>query len=104
MDRTTRPTQSPEQEGNCGYLEQLSEFVDGELAPELCAELEQHIAQCENCRIVVDTLRQTITLYRALGANELELPTDVEERLWRKFDLEDLLKRTRSDTETKNES
>lgn len=100
MDRTTKSAHSPEREGDCGYLEQLSEFVDGELAPELCAELEQHIAQCENCRIVVDTLRQTITLYRALGADEPELPAEVEERLWRRFDLEDLLKRTQQDKGT----
>ena len=42
----------------------LSEFIDGELQAELCAELEQHLEGCDNCRIVVNTLRKTIELYK----------------------------------------
>ncbi|GEM_PF-275965 len=82
-------------QNDCGYLEQLSDFIDGELAPELCAELEQHMAECTNCRIVVDTLRKTISLYHTLGASQTELPADVEERLWRRFELSDLLQRVK---------
>ncbi len=74
----------------CGHLHELSEFIDGELAPDLCAELEQHMAGCENCRVVVDTLRRTVSLYRTLPADP-DLPPDVEERLWRSFDMGELL-------------
>jgi len=74
----------------CGHLHELSEFIDGELAPELCAELEQHMAGCNNCRVVVDTLRRTVSLYRTLPADP-DLPPDVEERLWRSFDMGELL-------------
>lgn len=74
----------------CGHLHELSEFIDGELAPEVCAELEQHMAGCENCRVVVDTLRRTVSLYRTLPTDPA-LPPEVEERLWRRFDMADLL-------------
>lgn len=47
-------------------LGQLSDYVDGALDPELCRALEAHMAGCDNCRTVVDTLSETIHLYRAL--------------------------------------
>jgi anti-sigma factor RsiW len=58
----------------------LSEYVDGELAPELCAELERHMAECGDCRIVVDTLRKTVSLYKTYGHEEI--PAEAKERLY----------------------
>jgi anti-sigma factor RsiW len=66
-------------------LGQLSVYVDGELESALCTELEAHLANCPNCRIMVDTVRKTITLYRAQATTEL--PSDVEERLYRVLKL-----------------
>ena len=45
----------------------LSDYVDGELSEELCRQIEMHTAECDNCRVVIDTLRKTISLYRACG-------------------------------------
>lgn len=64
----------------------LSDYVDGELAPELCAEIERHIAECGDCRVVVDTLRKTVTLYRSHGHEPL--PQDAKERLYAVLKLE----------------
>lgn len=63
------------------FFEQLSDYIDGELAVSLCTELEQHLANCPNCRIVVDTTRKTVSLYRRYG--QAELPPGVSDRLWR---------------------
>jgi anti-sigma factor (TIGR02949 family) len=71
-------------------LESLSEYVDGQLRDDLCLILEQHLAECSNCRIVVDTLRQTVYLYHT-SAQSAEVPSDVRERLFRKLDLGDFL-------------
>ena len=39
----------------CAELKaQLSDYIDGELEAGLCAELERHLAGCDNCRIVVN--------------------------------------------------
>jgi anti-sigma factor RsiW len=62
-------------------LEHISEYVDGELEAALCAELEAHLAGCHNCRVLVDTLRKTITLYHTQAPSQL--PSGVEERLYR---------------------
>ena len=69
---------------------QLSEYIDGELDAHLCAEIEAHLAGCENCRILVDTLRKTIYLYRQ--QSPVEMPADVKERLYKVLDLEPFLK------------
>ena len=77
--------------GDCRHLlGSLSDYVDGILSQTLCAELDRHLAECENCRIVVDTLRKTIYLYHATSAPE-PVPDDVKERLYKRLSLEDLL-------------
>lgn len=68
-------------------LGQLNEYVDGELAAELCRDLEEHMAGCADCRVVFDTLAKTITLYHQLDATPVALPADVEERLLRRLSL-----------------
>ncbi len=73
-------------------LGNLSEYIDGELQAELCAELEQHLQECDNCRVVVDTLRKTIELYRQT-ASPSALPGSVRERLFFKLQLEDFLQK-----------
>ena len=60
-------------------LGNLSEYIDGDLEAELCAEIEAHIADCTNCSIVVDTLRRTVTLYHDNCHDPL--PDDVKGRL-----------------------
>lgn len=62
------------------HLDGLSDYVDGELDPALCAEIERHMAECGDCRIVVDTLRKTISLYRNHGHEDV--PEDAKARLY----------------------
>jgi hypothetical protein len=45
-------------------LAMLNEYVDGTVDPTVCAEFEQHMAGCNPCQVVVDNIRQTITLYK----------------------------------------
>ncbi len=61
-------------------LAALSDYVDGTLDSQLCAEIERHMASCGNCRIVVDTLRKTVYLYRVHG--RAEVPADAKTRLY----------------------
>lgn len=71
---------------NCRrYLGSLGDYIEGTLGTELCQELESHMAVCENCRVVVNTLARTITLYRQMPAPEL--PNAVKERLFAVLDL-----------------
>jgi anti-sigma factor RsiW len=83
--------------GNCRHLlGSLSDYVDGELGAALCAELDRHLAECENCRVVVDTLRKTVYLYHVTAAPE-PVPDVVKERLYKRLRLEDLLEEERKE-------
>jgi anti-sigma factor RsiW len=61
------------------YVKDLNDYLDGTLDKSLCAEIEKHVGQCDNCRIMVDTLRQTVKLCRE-GKPE-PLPASLESRL-----------------------
>ena len=70
-------------------LGSISEYVDGSLREELCRELEQHLSECEDCRVVVNTMKKTIELYQT-DAPKDGLPADVRQRLYKSLHLEDL--------------
>jgi anti-sigma factor (TIGR02949 family) len=79
---------------NCErLLGSLSEYIDGELAPEFCRELEKHLAGCENCRVVLNTTKRTIDLMHA-PVEKTNLPEDVRERLFKRLNLDDYLNST----------
>jgi len=78
--------------GNCHHLlGALSDYLDGELESQLCAELETHLAGCEKCRVVVDTLRRTVSLYQVVEQDEA-LPVGVRERLLHSLQLDEFIK------------
>jgi anti-sigma factor RsiW len=70
-------------------LQELNLYIDGELDPDLCRQLEAHLKDCDRCRIVLDTTKKTIEIYR--DQTPMDLPEDVRDRLhallrsrWRK--------------------
>ena len=76
---------------NCAeLLGSLSSYIDGDLSPELCEQLEKHLAGCEDCRVVLNTTRRTIDLVHA-PVEKPALPDDVRERLFKRLNLDDLL-------------
>jgi anti-sigma factor RsiW len=72
-------------------LGSLSDYVDGTLGEDLCAEIERHVTECEDCHVVVDTLRKTISLYHESAADPAEVPGVVRERLFRILNLDDYI-------------
>ncbi|HFQ93478.1 MAG TPA: hypothetical protein ENK32_05680 [Anaerolineae bacterium] len=79
-------------DNSCGnLLDHLSDYLDNEASAAICAEIEQHLQDCEDCRVVVDTLRQTIQLYHTLP--QPDMPDDFRQRLYKSLDLEPYLER-----------
>jgi anti-sigma factor RsiW len=60
-------------------LKALNDYVDGEQLTAICEEFAQHLAGCNPCQVVVDNIRETITLYR--NGNRYEMPVEFQERL-----------------------
>lgn len=60
-------------------LRMLNDYVDGDIDPAMCADFEKHLAGCNPCALVVDSIRKTITLYK--GEEVYEIPIPFQERL-----------------------
>jgi len=60
-------------------LEQLAEYLDEDARKDLCRAIEQHLGQCRDCHLYVDSLRKTIVLYQSDRA--VEIPAAVTARL-----------------------
>lgn len=76
---------------NCReMLGALSEYVDDTLSPQVCAEIEKHLAECQNCRVVVDTLKKTVYLVQQAAPAD-NLPEEVRTRLFHTLNLEEFL-------------
>ena len=76
---------------NCQeLLGSLSSYIDGDLPPELCEELEKHLAGCNDCRVVLNTTKRTIDLVHS-PLEKPELPEDVRERLFKRLNLDTYL-------------
>lgn len=52
----------------------LSDYLDNHLADDLAQAARDHIATCQNCRIVLDSTRKMILLYREQGRAEVLAP------------------------------
>jgi anti-sigma factor RsiW len=65
---------------NCtDFLAQLTDYFDGQISPELLEEVRTHTAGCSHCKVVLNTTRQTIEVYKD---NEIyEVSTEFRERL-----------------------
>jgi predicted anti-sigma-YlaC factor YlaD len=71
-------------------LSSLSDYIDHNLSAELCTQIERHMQDCENCRIVIDTLSKTVELYHVTAPNP-DVPHDVQVRLFHRLELDDFL-------------
>jgi anti-sigma factor RsiW len=66
---------------NCRqFLDELCDHLDGTADARRFAETERHLARCRKCRILCETTRQTIAMYRR-SWTVCALPADVEQRL-----------------------
>lgn len=73
-------------------LANLSEYIDGDLQAGLCMQIEEHLNDCANCQVVVNTLRKTVEIY-GQTVQPAELPEGVRERLFFKLHLDDFHKK-----------
>jgi len=76
---------------NCAeLLGSLSSYIDGDLSPDLCDELEKHLAGCTDCQVVLNTTKRTIDLVHT-PLEKPDLPEDVRERLFKRLNLDNYL-------------
>lgn len=60
-------------------LAELSNYLDGEVSPEVKQVLEDHLAKCRRCSLVYDTTRKTLKIVSEVEL--LEVPFEASARL-----------------------
>ena len=60
-------------------LDQISDFLEEDVAAELRSEIEAHLNGCRHCHLEVDTIRTTIQLFRS--DDTVGTPIHLSERL-----------------------
>ena len=65
---------------NCqNVIQELSNFIDGELDAASKQEIEGHLKGCSECQLVVDQTKKTVRLF--CDSEAIELPGEVRNRL-----------------------
>jgi predicted anti-sigma-YlaC factor YlaD len=62
----------------------LSEYLDREIDPQVCARIEEHLGDCAACRAVFESLRRTVGLVRGAKPSDA-LPEAVKRRIVEAF-------------------
>lgn len=57
----------------------LSNYIDGDVLPDLRRELEHHLSTCRTCHVLYDTTRKTLRIVTNSGS--FEIPEVVSEQL-----------------------
>ncbi|MFO7986758.1 MAG: zf-HC2 domain-containing protein [Desulfatiglandaceae bacterium] len=60
-------------------FDRISDYVDGELNPEDCRKIEQHLRECPKCRACFHSLKQMRQLCEA--ASQEKLPPEMHRRI-----------------------
>jgi anti-sigma factor RsiW len=63
------------------FLENVSDYVDGTMEPDLRVKLEAHLAKCPDCWVEFDETKMTVEIIQNVECHPL--PSDVHDRLLR---------------------
>ena len=57
---------------NCtDFMAEMGNYFDGEVAAEIRAQIENHLAHCRTCQIVCDSARKTVRILTDSGSFDL---------------------------------
>ena len=72
---------------NCKHVwAQISDYIDGTVAPELREAVEKHLAHCRHCAAVLDSTRNILVLIA--DERTFELPVGYSDRLHARLQAE----------------
>lgn len=64
----------------------VSDYIDGDVAPEVRRRIEAHLAQCRHCAALIDSTHNVVVLIA--DERVIALPAGFSERLRRRIDAE----------------
>jgi hypothetical protein len=61
------------------FLRELNDYLDEGVDPATKKHWQEHVDECLNCFVIVDTTKKTMQVYK--GMEEQQLPVDIKSRL-----------------------
>lgn len=61
------------------FLDDLSDYIDGDVAEEIRVTFEAHLAKCPNCWVVFDETQRTVEIVQRFDCHPL--PEEIKDRL-----------------------
>lgn len=61
------------------FLQELNEYLDESLDPEIRSELQRHVNECPNCWVVCNTTERTLKVFKGMECNPV--PAEIQQRL-----------------------
>ena len=61
------------------FLDDLSDYIDGDVAEEIRVSFEAHLAKCPNCWVVFDETQRTVEIVQRFDCHPM--PEKVKDRL-----------------------
>jgi predicted anti-sigma-YlaC factor YlaD len=57
---------------NCkDFMVEIGNFLDGDVAAEVRAQIESHLAHCQTCQVLYDSARKTVKVLTDCGSFDL---------------------------------
>ncbi|VAX15583.1 hypothetical protein MNBD_NITROSPINAE03-684 [hydrothermal vent metagenome] len=67
---------------NCqDILDKICDYIDKELDPAICKDIEDHIEDCEPCVAFINTVKKTVDLFKKTGQEPPDIPEPVSSNL-----------------------
>ncbi len=82
------------------FLQELTDFLDDTLDPQLRAELTKHVNECPNCWVVCNTTEKTLKVFKGMEAQAV--PLHIEAKLMAALEQKCKLKRERAAGQTRD--
>ena len=68
-------------------VEKVCQDLSEDINSELCSQFKDHLADCEDCRNQVESLKGTVNLFHCL--KEKKVPHEIHERLFKLLNMDD---------------
>jgi hypothetical protein len=57
--------------GCADFLAEIGNLLEGDIAAQVRADLEDHLAHCRNCQVIYDSARNTVKIVTESGSFEM---------------------------------
>lgn len=64
------------------FLEEMSNYVDGEVSVGIREAVQEHLAFCHKCEVIYNSTRRTLEIVSDCTTEAFSLPADVSDRLY----------------------